>query len=368
MRPDPPARQAPWPFRDPHPPADSMYPCGVGDAEIHRMCSALVSPRCSAGSLEVLEGLAAGQPRRSGCAATKARTHAGWDRAWSRSAQPIALRLKKSGSAMLGSMTSARSSWSSRSLRADLADDRRPPHPERVRRRPTRAAAAPRRPGAASRVSRTRWVATSSTTSHHAPVANQAARHKRHRVAVDPRAVGGGAARGRWRHTTPRGGSTPSQRARIVASHCSRDVHRERRVGEEGAQGRAQLRRREAAVGDHRLHVALLPARPIRVGVLLERGADGRDQLGVRSRRPCAHANARRARHSAPRIRQTRPGRSCRRTRPQGRGSRDPVTHQGRITESHRSNSRERLCAPHLEDCCARVIGLLNDRGGRART
>ena len=159
---------------------------------------------CSCGCPRCLSASRRERPDRSGCAATKARTQSGSVRAWSRSAQPIALRLKKSGSSMLGSMTSARSVWSRRSRDADLADDRRSAHPERVRAGPVahpqpldrRVARAPCRARGVSRCRRRRPTrlrrgSGSPTT------ASRRCRPTRGR---------GGDARGRWRHTTAPGG------------------------------------------------------------------------------------------------------------------------------------------------------------------
>ena len=74
-------------------------------------------------------GQAAGGPRR------RRLTHSGSWRAWSRSAQPIALRLKKSGSSMFGSMTSVEQ-WVSSGRARRPGRGSRPPHPQRFVGRP----------------------------------------------------------------------------------------------------------------------------------------------------------------------------------------------------------------------------------------
>ena len=101
-------------------------------------------------------------------ASTKARTQSGATRAWSRSAHPIALRMKKSRSARFGSMASVSRSWSSRSLRPTwlMIAVRRSHRCSSTAHSRSRS---PSTSGAPSRTSRTRCVATSSTTSHHAP-------------------------------------------------------------------------------------------------------------------------------------------------------------------------------------------------------
>ena len=117
---------------------------------------------------EVLERLAPREPGQGGVSGDEGAHPVGSVRAWSRSAQPIALRLKKSGSSMFGSMTSVRSDWSRRSraptwLMIAARRTQSESEPAQSRRR------SPSTVGWASTVSRTRCVAMSSTTSHQAP-------------------------------------------------------------------------------------------------------------------------------------------------------------------------------------------------------
>ena len=94
----------------------------------------------------------------------------------------------------------------------------------------------------------------------------------------------------------------PSHSASIVASHCARDAIAQAGVGEQGAEHVPVLRGREPEVGHRRLHVALLARRPLGVGVLLERGTHGADELVVHPLLDHAAKVAGRATACAPRL------------------------------------------------------------------